>query len=276
MNKILNILTIDVEDWFHICALDNGNDNMDTWHKYESRVVNNTDRILKILKNNNAKGTFFFLGWIAEQYPQLLRRVKEDGHEIATHGYSHKLVYEQNAGEFYNDLKKSIDTIEGITKTKVIGNRSAGFSITENTPWAFDMIAKAGLVYDSTIFPTSRIHGGFVGSAKDIHTIRTKHGNIKEFPISLTNVLGKDVAFSGGGYLRLFPYWFIKSAIKRLNNEGQPVVVYLHPRDLDPDQPRLDMPLNRRFKSYVNLASTENKLKSLIRDFDFVPIKDMI
>lgn len=270
-----NILTIDVEDWFHICALNNG-DDIESWKRYEGRVLINTDKILKILSNGNTRATFFFLGWIAEQYPELVRRVKEEGHEIATHGYAHKLVYEQSPEEFYNDLKRSIDIIESISKTRIIGGRFAGFSITENTPWAFDMIARAGLLYDSTVFPATRGHGGFTGAIKDINTIKTKQGDIKEFPISIIKVLGRDIAFSGGGYLRLCPYWFVKSSVEKLNNAGKPVVVYLHPRDLDPDQPRVKMPLHRRFKSYINLATTEDKLKSLLRDFDFVPIKEVI
>lgn len=276
MNRILNILTIDVEDWFHICGLDNGVNDINIWHEYENRVLTNTDRILKILKSKDVKATFFILGWIAEQYPQLVRQIKEEGHEIATHGYVHRLVYEQSPEEFFEDLKKSIDIIEGITKTKVIGNRSAGFSITKKTPWAFDIIAKAGLRYDSTVFPVSREHGGFNGAKRDSHTIKTAFGSIKEFPISVTSVLGREIAFSGGGYLRLFPYWFIKRSIEKLNKEGVSAVVYLHPRDLDPDQPRMKMPLKRRFKSYINLSTAEVKLKSLINDFNFVPIKEMI
>ncbi len=276
MNKILNILTIDVEDWFHICDLDNGNNDINVWHGYESRVLINTGRILKILKSKDVKATFFILGWIAEQYPQLVKQIKEEGHEIATHGYAHKLVYEQSPEEFFEDLKKSIDIIEDITKTKIIGNRSAGFSITEKTPWAFDIIAKAGLKYDSTVFPISREHGGFNGAERNNHEIKTAFGSIEEFPISVTSLLGREIAFSGGGYLRLFPYWFIKRSIEKLNKEGVSAVVYLHPRDLDPDQPRMKMPLKRRFKSYVNLSTAEAKLKSLVSDFNFVPIKEMI
>jgi len=276
MTKVLNILTIDVEDWFHICALDNGNDKIENWHKYKTRVIDNTDKVLRILKGNNTKATFFFLGWIVEQYPQLVMRVKEEGHEIATHGYAHKLVYKQTPAEFFEDLKKSIEIIEGIAKIKVLGNRSAGFSITEKTPWAFDMIAKAGLQYDSTVFPASRGHGGFVGAAKNIHIIKTKLGNLTEIPIPVINVMGREIAFSGGGYLRLFPYWFIKNSIAQLNKQGTPVVVYVHPRDFDLHQPRMKMPLGRRFKSYINISTTENKFKALLCDFDFVPIKEVI
>ena len=276
MNKIPNILTVDVEDWFHICALDNGNGNVGIWNKYESRVVSNTERILSILKSNNTNATFFFLGWVAEQYPQLVVRTKGEGHEIATHGYAHKLVYEQSPEEFLADLNKSVEIIENITKSKVIGNRSAGFSITEKTPWAFEMITKAGLQYDSTVFPASRGHGGLVGAERNIHIIKTSQGSIQEFPISIINVFGQDVAFSGGGYLRLYPYWFIKSSIARLNKKGIPAVVYLHPRDLDTTQPRMKMPFKRRFKSYVNISTTENKVKSLLCDFNFVSIKEVI
>jgi len=276
MNQVLNILTIDVEDWFHICALKNGNDDVRAWHQHESRVTNNTDRILRILKSGDTKATFFFLGWIAERYPELVLRVKREGHEIATHGYAHKLVYEQSPDEFYADLRRSIDIIEGITNTKVIGNRSPGFSITEKTTWAFDMIAKAGLKYDSTVFPASREHGGFYGAAKNDHVIKTRLGDIKEFPISVVKILGREAAFSGGGYLRLFPYWFIKKSIEKLNGKGEKAMVYIHPRDLDPEQPRMKMPLKRRFKSYVNISSAEPKVRFLLRDFNFVSIQEAI
>lgn len=276
MNNIFNILTIDVEDWFHILGVDTISNDINIWNKYESRVVDNTTRILEILSKDDIKATFFVLGWIAERFPQLIIQIKERGHEIATHGYAHKLVYEQSPKEFYEDLKKSIDIIEGVTKTKVIGNRSAGFSITEKTPWAFDMIARAGLKYDSTVFPCSREHGGFDGAEKNRHTLKTVSGDIEEFPISVTNICGRNVAFSGGGYLRLLPYWLIKSSIEKLNKKDVPVVVYLHPRDLDPNQPRMRMLLKRKFKSYVNLSTTEAKLRSLIDDFHFVSIKEAI
>lgn len=272
---MLNVLTIDVEDWFHICGLKEGI-KFEDWGKCESRVEKNTLKLLNLLDKNGVKATFFFLGWIAEKYPELISQVEEKGHEIASHGYAHKLIYEMSKDEFKEDLEKSLKIIGNLSKGNVIGYRGAGFSIIKENLWVFEIMAELGIKYDSTIFPITRGHGGLPGAPRRPYKINTSKGEIWEFPLSTINFLGKRLAFSGGGYLRLFPYWFIKRAARKVNKECKPVIFYIHPREFDINQPRIKMPLNRRFKSYVNLASTEEKIKALFRDFKFVPFKEML
>ncbi len=274
---MINALTIDVEDWFHICGIKNEEIKFENWNKCEDRTVKNTLKLLDILADNNVKATFFFLGWVAERHPELVVKVRENGHEIATHGYAHKLIYEQSPEEFTKDLRKSISIIESITREKIIGHRGAGFSIKKDSLWALRIIAEAGLKYDSTIFPAKRGHGGL--ETKETYPYMIEFGNdykLWEFPISVIRVLGKNVPFSGGGYLRLFPYWFIRESIKRINEKGQPAIIYIHPRDLDIKQPRLNLPLNRKFKCYVNLSTTENKINALLSDFKFASVREAL
>ena len=259
-----NIFSIDVEDWFHILDLPTAPD-VNAWHTKESRVEKNLNTILDLLDHNDTKATLFVLGWVAEKYPKLIKEAQKRGHEIASHGYAHQLVYGMKPEEFFQDILKAKNILEAITGDKVLGLRAPGFSITPETPWAFEMLAKAGYVYDSSIFPTKRAHGGFVGAELSPHPINTKHGTIIEFPISVVNVLGSKVCFFGGGYFRLFPWTLIKAKSEQVNFEGRPVVYYIHPRDIDPHQPRLPMSFIRQFKSYVNLHSTEEKLLRLIQ-----------
>ncbi|MCK4948036.1 MAG: polysaccharide deacetylase family protein [Candidatus Aureabacteria bacterium] len=274
---MLNAFTIDVEDWFHVCDVDNKESKFDNWNKCENRVVDNTLLLLKILREHDTKATFFFLGWVAEKHPELVRKVSEDGHEIATHGYAHKLIYEQTPEEFSEDLKKSVNILEGIITEKVIGHRGAGFSIREDSLWALKIIAECGLKYDSTIFPAKRGHGG-LESAESYPYLMDLERNLRmwEFPMSVAHVFGRKVPFSGGGYLRLFPYWFVKRSIGLINKRGKPAIVYIHPREIDIKQPRMKLPLSRKFKYYVNLKTAEAKIKALLADFEFASVKKVL
>ncbi len=274
---MLNAFTVDIEDWFHVCGINNRDINFENWDKCEDRVVKNTLKILDILDRYNVKATFFFLGWVAEKHPELVVKAKEGGHEIATHGYAHKLIYEQSQEEFAKDLEKSISIIENITKEKIKGYRGPGFSITEQSLWALKVVAEHGLKYDSTIFPAKRGHGGLRSAQQYPYLIEFER-NIKlwEFPISTVKILGKNVPFSGGGYLRLLPYWFIREAIKKINRSGKPAIIYMHPREMDMEQPRIRLPIDRKFKYYINLSSMEGKIKALISDFQFMPVDKIL
>lgn len=265
----MKILTFDIEDWFHIL------DNPDTrgiseWSKFESRLQKNMDTIFSILSDNQQKATFFVLGWIAEKYPEQVRRIVEAGHNVGSHTHLHQLVYEQSHKEFEADLIKSISTLEDVTGIKVKYFRAPGFSITSETPWAFEAILANGIEIDSSIFPASRAHGGFqdFGSAKPA-ILECKGMKLKEFPINTYNVLGKEVIFSGGGYFRLFPY----QAINQFTKQSNYVMTYFHPRDFDPKQPMVPgLGLSRKFKSYYGLKRTEHKLRRWLKDFSFVDI----
>ena len=272
---MLNALTIDLEDWFHICNIKSGYTIKD-WDNLESRVEKNTKKILEILKKNGAKATFFILGWIAERYPHIIKTIVEEGHEIASHGYAHNLVYNKSPEEFRKDLRKSLHIISKITNEKINGYRAPGFSITEKTKWVFEILASEGFKYDASIFPAIRDHGGIPGAPIYPYIIKTSSKPIIEFPTSVLSFMGMNIAFCGGGYLRIFPYWFIKYGIKKINKNGYPVIVFLHPREIDLHQPKMKLPLKRRFKYYVKLSSLEIKLNKLLKDFNFGTMREVL
>ena len=264
-----NILTIDVEDWFNVCGVESIGDHT-SWARFEPRVKENLMRILDIFTEYNVKATFFILGWVAERYPEIIAEIDRRGHEIATHGYAHKLVYEQTAKEFTADLEKSLQILGQITKQKILGFRAASFSITKDALWALPIIAEHGLQYDSSIFPTKRAEGGLPGAKAFPYEINLQNGKtLWEFPVSMMNIFKFRLGYSGGGYFRLLPYSLIKKQIQKTNRDNHPALVYLHPREIDPHQPRLNMSWKKSFKYYVNIKHTEEKLKKLLKDFEF-------
>lgn len=266
----MNILTFDIEDWFHI--LDNASTKSEeNWSNYTSRMDQNMEKIFQLLDRHQQKATFFILGWVAEKHPQFVQQIADNGFEIASHSYSHQLVYEQNKAAFKEDLKRSIRTLEDITGKKVNTYRAPGFSITEETRWAFESLIEEGITTDSSIFPSKRGHGGYPSYGSAEPSIIDIDGHlIKEFPINTTKFLGKDIIFSGGGYFRLAPY----SLINQWTRKSPYVMTYFHPRDFDPDQPMLkDLALHRKFKSYVGLRGCQRKLDKWLKDFDFVDIE---
>lgn len=270
-----NILTVDVEDWFHILEV-NSSPDLTRWDKLESRVEKNFFNMLELFDEYDVKTTCFFLGWIVEKHPQLVLEASKRGHEVASHGYAHRLVYTQTRNEFYEDIYKSKKLIEDVCGEEVISYRCPGFSITEDTPWAFEEIVRAGYKCDSSIFPASRGHGGLSGANIYPHVISTELGDLIEFPITISNVLGKEFCFFGGGYLRLFPSNLIKKMSQKVNAEDRPVVFYIHPREIDPSHPRLEMNALRKFKSYVNLKTTYPKLKMILSEFKLVTMSRYI
>lgn len=269
------LFSIDVEDWFHILDLPS-TPTMDQWETLPSRVERNFMRLLDILSEKGTRATCFFLGWVAEKFPHLVREAASRGHEIASHGYGHRLVYRMTPDEFSEDAVKSKKLLADISGTPVHGYRCAGFSVTEKTPWFFDALSAAGYRYDSSVFPGARGHGGMLTDKIAPHIKGRADNGIIEVPISVTRILGRNFCFFGGGYLRLFPYPVIRRMARRVLNEGRPVNFYLHPREIDPGHPRLPMNLKRRFKSYVNLDKTETKVRRLINDFDCVRFIDYI
>jgi len=272
---MLNALTIDVEDWFHILDLKNGFEPKD-YDKLESRVEENCDTLLRILDEYQVKGTFFVLGWVAETFPDLVIEICQQGHEVASHGYGHTLCYEMSPEDFREDMLKSMQILEDVTGEEVLGARVAGTSIKRENLWALDILIDLGFKYDSSIYPEVRGHGGLPGAPRFPYYQSTPKGRqIFEIPSSCFNLFDRKICFAGGGYLRLFPYFLIKRGINEYNMHGHPVNVYLHPREIDPSHPRMKMPLHRKFKCYVNLHTTENKLRSLLRDYRFGRIKDI-
>lgn len=265
----MNILTFDVEEWFHL--LDNASTKTEEeWERYPCRIHENIDRIFDILDRHDQRATFFVIGWIARKYPEVVKQIISRGYDIGFHTNSHQLIYEQTPDEFYLDLITGLDCLENITGKKVDTFRAPGFSLTEQCNWAFDILAEQGIIYDSSVFPISHAHGGYpTFPCISPALICTEHGNIKEFPISVGRIMGKPMVYSGGGYFRLFPYWMISYYAEKSSY----ILSYLHPRDLDAGQPILEgLPLSRRFKSYVGLKSAAKKFEQWITDFKFVDI----
>ncbi len=260
------LFSIDVEDWFHILALPS-TPPLAEWDHLASRVESNFERLLEILETKQVKATCFFLGWVAEKYPHLVLSAAKAGHEIAAHGYAHRLVYEMNRQEFVTDAAKTKRILEDSAGKSVIGYRAAGFSVNESTPWFFEALTEAGYLFDSSIFPAARMHGGMKTGPLAPYRL---HGGLLEIPISVVPMIGLRICFFGGGYLRLFPYSVVKTMACRVLNSERPVTFYLHPREIDPAQPRLPMNAKRRFKSYINLSSTEPKMRRLLGDFDWM------
>ncbi len=267
----MNILTFDIEDWFHI--LDNPKTNkVSNWDKFESRIQIGMDHIFEILETKNLSATFFVLGWIANKYPHIVKKIKENGFEVGSHTHLHKLVYSQNRDEFKNDVEKSIKTIEDCIGSKVISFRAPGFSINKNTKWAFEVLHELGIQIDCSIFSAKRAHGGFPELSIDKPSIIEYQGiRLKEFPINNYNILGFPIIFSGGGYFRISPYNFTKL----LTNKSDYVMTYFHPRDFDKEQPKIPgLTKFRNFKSYVGISKCKSKLIKYLNDFDFIDLSE--
>jgi polysaccharide deacetylase family protein (PEP-CTERM system associated) len=264
-----------VEDWFHILDIPGGPPLVE-WDSLPSRVEKNFMRLLDLFSGHDATVTCFFLGWVADKFPHLVKEAAKRGHEIASHGYAHRLVYEMNRREFREDGIRSRKVLEDLAGQEVLGYRSAGFSVTADTPWFFETLAEAGYRYDSSVFPALRGHGGIKFAPRQPHWTGPDGTGIFEFPITVTNWLGKPICFFGGGYLRLFPYWLIRQMSHRVLAEGRPVLFYVHPREVDPAHPRLAMGAKRRFKSYVNLSSTEKKVDQILREFPVTTFRALL
>jgi polysaccharide deacetylase family protein (PEP-CTERM system associated) len=267
----MNILTFDVEEWFHI--LDNDSTKTEAqWSGYEKRLDRNMERIFELLERNKQKATFFCLGWVAKEYPHIIRNINDQGYEIATHSDRHQLAYEQNRKDFAEDLKRSIGSIEEITGTKVRAYRAPGFSLKQENKWVFEILVENGIEIDCSIFPAKRSHGGFeeFGYAQPAF-VNINGTRLKEFPINTYPVVGKNLIFSGGGYFRLLPYPILKYCMEHSSY----VMTYLHPRDFDPEQPMIeDLSAVRKFKSYYGLKGALKKLERLINDFKFIDLNE--
>jgi polysaccharide deacetylase family protein (PEP-CTERM system associated) len=275
---MLNILTIDVEDWFQVEALKE-RISYQEWGNCESRLTSNLLRILEVLKENRTKATFFILGWIAERFPEIVLEIDKHGHEIASHGYAHRVVYEQKESEFRDDIKKSLTILEGLIKRKVTGYRAPNFSITDRSLWAYEILAELGIEYTSSVFPAKHIFQvyGISQAPWFPFVLSLKNGyRMKEFPLSTIEILGKRIPLGGGAYLRIMPYWYNKWAIKKLNQQGYPAIVYFHPWEIDPLQPKQDLGLLGRFRHYFNLDIMELKIRMLLKDFQFGSIGEFL
>jgi polysaccharide deacetylase family protein (PEP-CTERM system associated) len=265
----MNILTFDIEEWFHLLEFA-ATKYPENWNKYPPRIHENLGRILDFLDEKNLKATFFCLGWIAQKYPQEIKEIAKRGQEVGAHSNNHRLVYELGVTRFGEDTKNAINNLENLTGKKVVSYRAPRFSLTDQCKWAFEILAENGIERDSSIYPASRSLGGFPELGKAGPAIIKVNGiTIKEFPISINSIFGKNLVFSGGGYFRLIPY----RLIRRWTEQSNYVMTYFHPRDFDPGQPRIQgIPMQRRFRSYVGLATSFSKFQTWINDFSFVDL----
>jgi polysaccharide deacetylase family protein (PEP-CTERM system associated) len=270
---MINALTIDVEDYFQVSNFEHLVKRGD-WDKYECRVVNNTRRILDILSENNTKATFFVLGWVAEHFPALISEIDSKGHEIASHGYWHKLVYDMTRDEFKDDLVRSIKALEHITSKKILGYRAPSCSITKDSLWAVDILKECGIKYDSSVFPIYHDRCGIPGASRFMY--RWNNSEMPEFPFSTIKLLKNNIPVAGGGYFRLYPYWLTKWAINEINKSNSPAMVYIHPWEIDPDQPMMNVNGLYKVRHYVNLKHNEKKIKKLLKDFKFSTLQDIL
>jgi polysaccharide deacetylase family protein (PEP-CTERM system associated) len=264
-------MSVDVEDYFQVSAFD-GHISRERWDGLESRVCRNTERLLEIFDEASVAATFFVLGWVAERHPSLVRTIARAGHEIASHGYGHALVYDMTPDQFREDVRRAKALLESISGMPVLGYRAPSYSITRDSQWALDVLASEGHVYDASIFPIHHDRYGIPDAPRHAHSKALPHGTIWEFPGSTVRCAGQNLPIGGGGYFRLLPYAWTRWGIQHVNRvESKPVMFYLHPWEIDPEQPRIAAPLLSRFRHYQNLEKTERRLRRLLQDFAFAP-----
>jgi len=273
---IQNALTVDVEDYYQVSGFERDIDRQD-WESYPSRVVENTRRILKLLATHNIQGTFFVLGWVADRFPGLVQEIDAAGHEIGSHSYWHQLIYNLTPEEFREDLRRSRDVLQEIIDKPVTAYRAPSFSITEKSKWALEILAEEGFTCDSSIFPIHHDRCGMPDAPRHPYVHQLKSGNLREFPVSVARIAGTNLPVSGGGYFRLFPYAMTSTLLRRVNTrDGHPFVFYIHPWEIDSEQPRLKAStLFLRFRHYVNLKSTEKKFERLLSTFSFARLDEV-
>lgn len=274
---ICNAFTVDVEDYYHVSNFEKHIDRAD-WQRHESRVVANTRRVLELLKKHDVRATFFVLGWVAEHFPDLVGEIRAAGHEIGSHGYWHRLIYQLTPEQFRHDLVRTRTILEGITEGPVVSYRAPSFSITNESLWALEILAEEGIRFDSSVFPVRHHRYGIPRANPAIHRVDTAAGPLWEFPASVLRIAGINLPVSGGGYFRLYPVTWSVHFLSKINRKhGRPFVFFIHPWELDPDQPRLGVGSRlARARHYLNLRSTEKKLNVLLEKFRFGRMCDVI
>jgi polysaccharide deacetylase family protein (PEP-CTERM system associated) len=273
--SVLNALTIDVEDYYHVSGFESCVSRSD-WDAYPSRVEPATHRLLALLREAGVRATFFVLGWIAERRPELVRAIRREGHEIGCHSFWHHLIYRQTPDEFRADLHAARVVIEDAIGEPVTAYRAPSFSITRDSRWALDILIEEGFTLDSSIYPIHHDRYGLPGTSPEPHAIERPAGRLWEFPPPVCKVLGWSFPVGGGGYFRLYPASLTRLGLRHINAQGRPFCFYLHPWEIDPDQPRLSPGALRAFRHYVNLRRTEPRLRQLLRDFRFGTLSEAL
>ena len=274
--QAINILSIDVEEWFHPEAVHHLFEP-ETWDELSARVDRNVDILLELFAKRNATATFFVLGWVARKYPELIKKIVEAGHEIASHGDNHQMVTKLDADTFREDLTNSIKSLEDVSGQKVYGFRAPTFSIVKETQWAWDIILELGLEYDSSVFPIYHDRYGVPDAPRYPYIVATMdQKTLVEFPMPTLKIFKKNIPFGGGGYLRIFPLQFTKYAIKKFNKDNQPVIFYAHPWEFDIGQPRLKLGMIQTWRHYYNIKNNFHKLDSLLVNSKWISFKEYL
>ncbi|MBI1797643.1 MAG: DUF3473 domain-containing protein [Candidatus Eisenbacteria bacterium] len=270
-HRPLNALTIDFEDWYQGLEIPHTR-----WDEFEERIVPAGRHLLAVLAETGTRATFFVLGWVAERYPALVREIAAAGHEIATHGWSHSFVYRMERGAFRDELSRSIALLRELAGQPILGHRAPFFSITRESLWALDVMGELGLRYDSSIYPVLNYRYGISDAERWPHAVAAGGTTLLEFPISTWRLWGRNVPIAGGAYFRIFPYAVTRHAFRSINREGHPAVFYLHPWEIDPRHPRIRLPRRIAMTHYANLPATLGRLRRLLRDFRFAPMREVL
>lgn len=273
---VINAMSIDVEEGFHVSVFD-GIVPRSRWDQMGTRVVPNTTRLLDLFDEFKVRSTFFVLGWVGERHPDLVKTIARRGHEIASHGYAHRLIYDQTPAAFRDDVRRAKRVLEDAAGRRVAGYRAPSYSITPRSLWALDILLEEGYSYDSSIFPIRHDRYGIPISGRHVYSIERNGGTLFEVPGSTTRLGRLNLPIAGGGYFRILPYWWTRWGIARVNQvERRPAVFYLHPWEIDPDQPRLKAGHVSMFRHYRNLEDTENRLRRLLTDFRFDTVDSLV
>ena len=272
---MIHAISFDIEEHFQVAAFDSVARRRH-WGTQESRVERNTQVILDVLDQQGIKATMFVLGWVAERNKPLVKRIVDAGHELASHGYGHELITAQHPNSFREDIRRAKKILEDIGGKPVLGYRAPTFSITKETEWALPILVEEGYRYDSSIVPIVHDYYGIPGAQPTIHTLNTDSGSIIEVPPSTCKLAGFTLPIAGGGYFRLFPYPILKKLLRRVEAQGQPLIMYLHPWELDPGQPRMRGSMLSQFRHYLNLDKVHGRLTQLLKDFSFGPIQSLL
>ncbi len=268
------LLSVDVEDYFQVEAFSD-RVSRDEWEQYPSRVEANTRAVLDLFDACEVKGTFFILGWVADRYPGLVSEIVRRGHEPACHSFWHRPIFKLSKEEFREDTQRAKDSIEQAAGAPVYGYRAPSFSVTRESFWALDTLAELGFRYDSSIFPIQHDFYGIPDAPRAPFCVQTSSGPLAEFPLTTFRWLGSpNLPIGGGGYLRIFPFWVTRIGVRKASDQGLPVITYVHPWEVDPDQPRLDGRLTSRLRHYTNLRKTSTRLRKLTRLLHFSSFRD--
>jgi polysaccharide deacetylase family protein (PEP-CTERM system associated) len=273
---LVNAMTVDVEDYFQVSAFE-AHVARQHWDRFESRVCKNTERLLEIFAGAQVTATFFVLGWVGERFPELVRHIVAAGHEVASHGYSHRLVYRMTRSEFSEDVRRAKCVLEAAGGSPVLGYRAPSFSITNETMWAYDELLANGYAYDASVFPIRHDRYGIPDAPRHPYRVTRSLGSLWELPASTVRWCGQNLPIGGGGYFRLLPYGWTRRGIAHVNTiERRPVMFYLHPWEIDPDQPRVPASRLSQFRHYRNLAKTEARVRQLLAEFRFGPALSVV